>query len=212
VVSEGARHPTSPLETSEADLTNASDAESYAAAILVGRRTRLRALEEPDLPVLDRWWQHVDTATMRRDVVVPQPAGSAFEQFRPWSANDPANPDAGFSVVDLADGQLVGRVTLWGATWRTRAAELGVIIGDEHRGRGMGSDAIRVLLRLAFADLGLHRVELRTPAYNDPALAAYRRVGFSEEGRRREVAWHAGRWHDEVLMSVLEREWAEQDA
>ena len=176
------------------------------------QRTRLRALQESDLPVLDRWWQHVDTTTLQRDAVVPQPAGSAVDRFRRWSANDPASPDVGFSVIDLTDEQLVGHVTLWGATWRTRTAELGVIIGDEHRGRGLGTDALRVLLRLAFDDLGLHRVELRTPAYNDAALAAYRRVGFAEEGRRREVTFHAGHWHDEVLMSVLDHEWAARDS
>ncbi len=189
-------------------ITSADAAESYAAGLLVGRRTRLRVLEEADLPVLDRWWQHVDTSALQRDAVVTQPAGAVSEQFRRWSANDPTSPDVGFSVVDLADGQLVGHVTLWGANWRTRAAELGIVIGHEHRGRGLGTDALRVLLRLAFSELGLHRVELRTWAYNDVALAAYRRVGFTEEGRRREVAFHAGHWHDEVLMSVLDREWA----
>ena len=52
-----------------ADPTSAHEAESYAAALLVGQRTRLRELQESHLPVLERW-QHVDTATLQRDAVV----------------------------------------------------------------------------------------------------------------------------------------------
>lgn len=189
------------------DPQDAGDVEAYARGLLVGQRTRLRPACEADLPVLDRWWQHVDVMALQRDVVLPQPEGAAVELFRRWSVNDLARPDVGFSVVDRHDDRLVGHVTLFGGSWRTRSAELAVMLGPDHRGRGLGTDAVRVLLGYAFAELGLHRVSLKVWAYNDRALAAYRRVGFVEEGRLREVAWHGGGWHDEVLMAVLDHEW-----
>ena len=98
-------------------------------------------------------------------------------------------------------------MTLYGADVRTRSATLAAMIGREHLGRGYGSDAVRVLVRYGFQETGLHRIELATAAFNDRALATYRAAGFVEEGRRRQVCFHDGRFHDEVLMSLLAAEW-----
>ena len=68
------------------------------------------------------------------------------------------------------------------------------------RGKGYGTDALRVLVRFAFERRNLRRVHLVTLASNAGGLACYRKVGFVEEGRRREHAWvrggYAGRGAD----------------
>jgi RimJ/RimL family protein N-acetyltransferase len=63
------------------------------------------------------------------------------------------------------------------------------------------------MLEHAFGVLGLHRVALAVFEYNERAIRAYRKVGFSVEGRSREAIWRGGRFWDEVQMSVLEDEW-----
>lgn len=195
-----------------AELTNTDDARNYAAGLLIGDVVQLRATSDEDLPLLDAWWHDVAQAPVQRGVVVPRQLGSAVDQFRRWSTNDAETSSIGLSVVERSTGELAGHVTLWGATWWNRSAELAIILGPDHQGRGLGPDAVRVLLRYAFDELGLHRVALKTWAFNDRAITAYRRAGFTEEGRLREVGFHAGRWHDEVLMSVLDHEWRSQGA
>ncbi|WP_222710388.1 GNAT family N-acetyltransferase [Quadrisphaera setariae] len=190
-----------------ADLTSADGARSYGAGLLVGDLVQLRPLVEDDLGLLDAWWHDVAHAPLQRGVVVPRSPGSASAQFRSWSTNDGKTADVGFSVVERSTGDLAGHVTLWGASWWDRSAKLAIILGPDHQGRGLGPDALEVLLRYAFDELGLHRVSLEVWAFSDRAIAAYRRAGFIEEGRLREVAFHAGTWHDHVLMAVLEHEW-----
>lgn len=188
-------------------LTSTDSARDYAAHLLVGELVALRPTTEGDLAVLDAWWHDASHAPLQRGVVLPGPPGSAVEEIRRWSTNDGASADVGFSVEERSTGGLGGHLTLWGSSWWSRSAELSIMMGPDHQGRGLGSDAVRVALRYAFEELGLHRVSLRVWAFNDRALAVYRRAGFTEEGRLREVAFHAGAWHDHVLMSVLEREW-----
>lgn len=188
-------------------MTSTDSARSYAAGLLRGDLVHLRPLAEEDLPLLDAWWHDMASAPLQRGVVVPRSTGSAVEQFRSWSSNDATTADVGLSVVERATGQLAGHVTLWGATWWDRSAEAAVILGPDHQGRGLGPDALAVLLRYAFDELGLHRVSIKAWAFNDRALAAYRRAEFTEEGRLREVGFHAGAWHDHVLLAVLEHEW-----
>ncbi|MGC7100160.1 GNAT family N-acetyltransferase [Amycolatopsis lurida] len=76
----------------------------------------------------------------------------------------------------------------------------------EFRGGGYGTDAIRVLCRYGFDAMRLHGISLWVVAENTGACHVYRKLGFVEEGRQRERFFRDGRWHDMILMSVLEGE------
>lgn len=128
------------------------------------------------------------------------------EMFRGWSANT-SSGDVGFCVVDRRTDELLGHAVLYGAALPARAGTLAVMIGAEHVDRGYGTDTVRLMTDLGFCELGLNRIELRVFAFNERARAVYRTVGYREEGVRREVVFHAGRFHDEVIMSLLAREW-----
>ena len=83
-----------------------------------------------------------------------------------------------------------------------------ITIGEKDAwGHGYGTEATELMLRHAFATLGLHRVALSVFEFNDRAIRSYRRCGFVVEGRAREAIWRDGRWWDELAMSILEPEW-----
>jgi RimJ/RimL family protein N-acetyltransferase len=183
----------------------AADAQHYGSSLLEGERVRFRALADEDLPDLVRWWRDPQWSVLQQVRVLPQPEGAVADLFRAWSKS--GGGDVGFSVVDCTSGGLVGHVTLFGATLPVRAASLAVMIGGEHVGRGYGTEAVRLLTAYGFGELGLNRIEVQVHAFNDRARAVYRRVGYREEGVRREVLFHDGGFHDQVIMSALAREW-----
>ncbi|MEW1911596.1 GNAT family protein [Kitasatospora sp. NPDC085895] len=172
---------------------------------LTGRLVRLRELREEDLDRLVTWWNDPATAVRRvTGPVRPRPGAEIAAMFRSWSQNTGCN--VGLTVVTLDGDETVGHVTLYGADPKDRCATLAVIVGAPHQGRGLGTDAVRTLLDHGFAELGLHRAELTVLGDNLPALAAYRKAGFTEEGRRREAVFRHGRWQDHVQTGVLARE------
>lgn len=63
------------------------------------------------------------------------------------------------------------------------------------------------MLRYAFAELDLHRVDLRVLDFNVRAIAAYEKCGLQREGIERESASVGDEWHDDVRMSVLEQDY-----
>lgn len=63
------------------------------------------------------------------------------------------------------------------------------------------------MLRYAFQELGMHKVELRVAAGNSRAVHVYQRLGFRVEGTRRAASFHAGAFHDEHLMGILADEY-----
>jgi len=184
-------------------IHDVASALAYGESLLRGERVRLVPVEEEHLVELARWWQRSDWAVLQQATVLPRPTAAVVEQLRSWSANaDPSS--VGFAVLD--GDTLVGHVTLWGISPVTRVGTYAIVVGPEHVGKGYGTEATRVMLRYAFRELGLRKVELRAWAFNEGALRTYERCGFVREGVRRAVVLHAGRFHDEVLMGILAEE------
>jgi RimJ/RimL family protein N-acetyltransferase len=189
------------------ELTDVSSAFGYGDSILVGELIRLRGVRDDDLPVLAAWEMDPGRLTTLSSWVVPPSEAAARERITRWSANDKDN--LGFAIETLDDPPLlVGNVGLWGARPKDRCATIGIALGREYVGRGYGTDAMRVIVSYGFREMGLHRIQLTVAPFNPAGIRAYEKAGFVEEGRLRESVLHDGRWYDEVLMSVLDHEWA----
>lgn len=70
-------------------------------------------------------------------------------------------------------------------------------------GKGVGRQAVRLLLDDAFRHPNLGKVWLRVHSSNDRAIRCHTACGFSEEGRLRDHVWSDGRYVDLLLMSVF---------
>jgi RimJ/RimL family protein N-acetyltransferase len=104
--------------------------------------------------------------------------------------------------------RFIGTARLHALDERARSARYAVGILDATLlGNGLGTEATRLVLRYAFEDLALHRVDLRVIVYNERAIACYRKCGFTEEGRTRDSAVVDGVFYDDILMAVLAPEW-----
>ena len=170
--------------------------------MLTGERVVLRPLRPDDAEPL--WRLRLDPLTWAQTTekpLVPQTFAAFRERF------DAPAPDGVAEFAVDVDGGLVGRAVVFGVDALARTGEVGLSLLAEHRGRGYGRDALRVLVEYAFRSRNLRRVHLQTLAANAAALAAYRAVGFVEEGRLREHAWVEGAYDDIVLMGLLRSEW-----
>lgn len=102
---------------------------------------------------------------------------------------------------------LVGSARLDRVDFTDRRASFAIgLLQTEHLGKGIGTEASKAVLGFAFSDLGLHRVSLRVLAINERAIRSYQKCGFQIEGRERETAFIDGKWHDDLIMGLLEDE------
>jgi ribosomal-protein-alanine N-acetyltransferase len=72
---------------------------------------------------------------------------------------------------------------------------------------GLGTEITQLVLRHAFEELELHRVDLRVLQYNKRAIKCYEKCGFIQEGIEREGALIEGKYETDVFMSILDREY-----
>lgn len=182
------------------------DAAAYAQRLVEGDRVRLRSLRASDLPLLESWWYDPAINVLNTSHVRGGLPDATTEMFRGWSSNT-TSASAGFCVERKDGSLLAGHISIWGSTPKDRAGTLGVVFGPDFVGQGLGSDAVGLMVRYGFLELGLNRIGLQVWAFNDRAIGAYRKAGFVEEGRIREAVLHDGRFHDELTMGLLASDW-----
>jgi ribosomal-protein-alanine N-acetyltransferase len=87
---------------------------------------------------------------------------------------------------------------------------LGYYIGAPFQGQGYMTEGLRLMLRLAFGGLRLHRVEANVQPGNAASLALVRRAGFRREGCSPRYLKVAGRWRDHEHWALLSEDWRVQ--
>ena len=88
-----------------------------------------------------------------------------------------------------------------------RSANLRLAMRPGYRGRGYGTEAIQLILGLAFDGLALHRVELDVLSINARAKSLYENLGFRVEGRKRDAYRDGDGCCDAIIMALLEDEY-----
>ncbi|KAF1824738.1 acyl-CoA N-acyltransferase [Dissoconium aciculare CBS 342.82] len=88
-----------------------------------------------------------------------------------------------------------------------RNVEIGIGIHRDYQGQGYGSEALRWVLDWAFRRANMHRVAIAAFSWNEGASRLYQKLGFTIEGRKREMFWHDGAYRDLIEMSILKHEW-----
>jgi RimJ/RimL family protein N-acetyltransferase len=112
-----------------------------------------------------------------------------------------------FGIEARSDGKLIGAVRLRDAQPETGCAELDIYLGEkEYWGQGYGTDAMRTVCRYGFDKMRLHKITLEVVTENHAAHHIYQKVGFTDEGRLREVFRRDGQWYDMFTMGLLEGE------
>jgi len=113
----------------------------------------------------------------------------------------------GFLVFQSSDDALLGGATL-GNVRRgvAQCATLGYWMGERHAGKGFMGKAVRALLRQAFLEMRLHRVEAACAPENERSRRLLERLGFQREGFARAYLLIDGAWQDHLLFAMLERD------
>jgi len=109
-------------------------------------------------------------------------------------------------VILLSTGQLIGFGGLFDIS-RAMTAALFVGIGERGLwGRGLGTEATRLICEYGFFFRNLYSIKVEVNGYNRRAIRVYERLGFKLIGRARGAIMLNGNRHDQVLMDLLREE------
>lgn len=174
-------------------------------ARLAGENVMLREFRWEDLPDMRRW---------NTDGECTRYLGTRFARPQSWEQTESmlrglVMGEAGGENLVIADkGTLayLGQISLQGVDRMTQQGELAVIVSREHWRKGVGREAIELMLKYAFHTLNLNRVWLKVYQEHQAAVKLYMKCGFVLEGVLRQDAYLEGKYRDTLIMSVLRRD------
>ncbi len=163
--------------------------------MLKGKNITLRRVEPDDYADIQRW-QNDPEIFYWMDYVRP----FSLEDIR--QSEEKATHEGIPLVIDV-DGRGIGRTGLNNFRRRDRIASFYIFVGERSVwGHRYGLDALLTVLRYAFEELDLRKVELWTLAGNERAMNMYKTAGFVEEARLPQRSYKNGAFVDHVIMTV----------
>lgn len=171
-----------------------------------GRLVRLRTPEVSDQPALDALqnpgarssWNNI--SSRRRTIAEKLAAGGVITEA-----------GGQFVVVRFDDGLVIGEVVWkpvqYGSGSRSRAWNVGRELLAEARGRGLGTEVMRLTVDWLFRNTDTNRVEVTPEPANAMATRSVEKVGFVQEGVVRGALHRDGEWRDLLLLSITRDEW-----
>ncbi|MEO8794312.1 MAG: GNAT family protein [Daejeonella sp.] len=117
-----------------------------------------------------------------------------------------------YKAVDSLSGETVGHISLSVIDRPNRSARITrVLVGDPNsRGKGIGSEIMRAMLKIGFEDLKLHRMSLGVYDFNISGIKCYQNCGFNIDGTLRDIKKRNDVYWSIVEMSILEDEYSQQ--
>ncbi|MGO8803929.1 GNAT family N-acetyltransferase [Candidatus Binatus sp.] len=173
-----------------------------------GNLVRLRAYEKSDLDAAMKLINDEEITDLLGGEMLAYPVSSIAEEKFIEAAAVLSDKQKTFVIETLAEPRYIGTISFNAINWLNRSAGVGIVIGDKSLwGKGYGTDAMRVMMRLGFDKMNLHRLWLHVHDYNLRAIASYEKCGFKREGVLRQEHFKRGRYHDTIVMGILESEY-----
>jgi RimJ/RimL family protein N-acetyltransferase len=172
-----------------------------------GKHVTIRAIEREDLPLLHQWANEPEIWHMLGGWHFPS-NGDYMQKWFESLKGDNTNQRLAIEAPELG---LIGTANIVDIDWKNKNAFHGMMLGDkEIRGKGYGVDTVMAIMRYAFEELGLQRLDGSMIEYNIASLKMYLgKCGWKEEGRQRGWYFRQNRHWDRIMVGVTSSDYAE---
>jgi len=175
--------------------------------MLGGKKVKLAPLERKHIDHFLKWFNDPE---ITQYLTIYKPMTRDWEEE--WFSNLKTREDSVYYSIQIIDEEdqdkIIGNCAIQDINNKNRACSCGITIGEKnYQNKGYGTEAMEMLVEYGFNTLNMNRIELTVYEFNIRAYKLYQKVGFIEEGRKRQARYHNGRYHDEIIMAILRKDW-----
>lgn len=175
------------------------------------KRLLLRELAKKDLPHLVEYANNLNVSDKLASLPYPyrKKDGEWFINFAKSNARKKERPGYQFAIVPKDVGHFVGVIGLESIDYFKKDATIGYWLGEPHWRKGYITEATERLIRFAFNNVKLRRINIDHIVSNRGSERVIEKVGFTKEGIKRKYARvkATGKWHDLVSYGLLKEDW-----
>lgn len=170
--------------------------------LLDNENIRLRALEPEDLDALYRWENNTDSWGV--GYTLAPYSRFVLKEYIEQSHRDIFDLKQLRLMIECKnDEQVVGMIDLFDFDPAHRKAGVGILLDSEFRGKGIATEAVRILSVYAFSFLKLHQLYAHIPVTNEESLKLFKRCGFIETGRLTDWLYVSDGYKDVLVMQLI---------
>lgn len=174
--------------------------------MLKTKRIKLRTLRFPDAEVIENFAK--DKRITKYTFVVPPPftkkkVASFIRKLKEEEKKKLAYP---FVIEFLENEKLIGMIELLKINKKNKSAEIGFWLAKNYQGKGLAKESLDLILKFAFKELMLERIEARVLSKNKPAQKLLELSGFKLEGRLKKKTYFKNQWFDDLIYAILKKD------
>lgn len=171
--------------------------------MIKGKKIFLRPLKYDDWEKTFNWRNNLEFSKL----IMSHPFPVTEELEKEWIGgilNNKDNSSVYFGICENESDEIVGIVKLFNINWIARICYFGIFLGSEkYRGKGIGKEAIQLIIDYAFNTLDLRKILLEVVADNQPAISLYKKLGFIIEGELKEQFFADKKSSNVFIMSCF---------
>lgn len=166
-----------------------------------GKIVTLRAIHEKDLIVLNKWSNDPKLWSMLGGWHFPYSLQSTEKWFNEIDNNDINNQ---IFAITAENDEIIGTANLIDIDWKNRNAFHGMMIGSKkNHGKPYAQDSVIALMKYAFEELGLHRLDGDMIDYNKLSIFFYTKIcGWRIEGVKKDWFYRKNAFHDKIIIGI----------
>jgi RimJ/RimL family protein N-acetyltransferase len=171
---------------------------------IAGERVYLSPINPADLEIYTKWLNDREISDRLGDGCLM----INLETEKKWIEDALKNGDHSYAIVLNETDELLGNIGLFEVKQMYGTATVGLFIGEsENRGKGYGTEALKLLTGYAFDVLNLRNIMLCVYEFNEAAYKSYLKAGFKEMGKRRKAYYLNNKYHDIIYMDITREDW-----
>lgn len=130
------------------------------------------------------------------------PTVQGAKEYSSKVANLEDNNGGTIFVIETLNGVHVGRIGIGIDDYKNGTFGIGLRISSEHRGKGYGKHAMKMLLKYAFMEKRLNKCSGTVLEGNEGSIKMHKGMGFEQEGVFRQSIYTNGRYYDEIIFGL----------
>ncbi len=171
-----------------------------------GKLVRLREYRKEDIPLK---LSYINDPEILKYVEpgIPYPV-TLNEELRWFEALSAFRDSYRFAIETAADSNYIGDCGINSIDWKNSIASVAIFIGNSAcRGKGYGTEAMKLLVDFAFRQVNINKIRLNVYSFNVGAIKSYEKCGFKIEGVLRQELFREGSYHDIIAMGILRKDY-----
>lgn len=181
--------------------------ENYFKEFLTGQSITLQQMTSSDLEAFVKIESEKKTLLLANDDI---PFPNTFEDHASFFQSISGKKEEFiFGIFEKSSNELIGSCGVYGINWKNSTCFVGISIGEQWHGKGLGTDAMKTLIHFIFNYISINKIKLQVFSFNKGAIRSYEKCGFTKEGTLRNEIFRFGQFHDVVLFGLLREDWTQ---